>query len=302
MSQANSSESDSQVWTIGRLINWTRQYLTDSGSDSARLDTEVLLAEVLDCPRIMLYTRFDDDPGDEVRTKFRELVKQRAAGCPVAYLVGHKEFFSLKFKVTPDTLIPRPDTEEAVQVILDLVKNNQSPARSIADIGTGSGILAVTLAKELPDARFAATDLSDTALKIARENAVSHNVADQIEFFSGDLAEPLAGQTFDIIVSNPPYVSEAEFDQCSRDVKQYEPSLALVAGPTGLEVYQRLVPQALNLLNPDGWLVLETSPMLAGSLQQLLQQHGYREVQIHQDLAGNPRVVLGQRQTSGSGS
>ena len=142
MSQANSSDAESQIWNIGRLINWTSQYLTDNGSESARLDTEVLLAEVLGCERIMLYTRFDEDPGDDIRAKFRELVKQRAAGCPVAYLVGHKEFFSLKFKVTTDTLIPRPDTEDVIQNVLDLIKGNLVEPKAIADIGTGSGILA----------------------------------------------------------------------------------------------------------------------------------------------------------------
>lgn len=294
MSQANSSDADRQIWNIGRLINWTSQYLTDSGSDSARLDTEVLLAEVLSCERIMLYTRFDEDPGDDIRAKFRELVKQRAAGCPVAYLVGHKEFFSLKFKVTTDTLIPRPDTEDVVQNVLDLIKGNLVEPNTIADIGTGSGILAVTLARELPRAQFVASDISNAALAVARDNAVFHAVEDRIEFRSGDLCTPLQNQAFDVIVSNPPYVSEAEFEQCDRTVKEFEPQQALVAGPTGLEVYQRLAPDAKDRLQPNGWLVLETSPMLAESLKQLLAQQGYRNVEIKPDHSGNPRVVMGQ--------
>ena len=294
MSQANSSEADSNAWTIGRLINWTRQYLTENGSDSARLDTEVLLAEVLGCERIMLYTRFEEDPGDEARAKFRNLVKQRATGCPVAYLVGHKEFFSLKFKVTTDTLIPRPDTEEAVQVILDLVKNKQSKINTIADVGTGSGILAVTLAKELQASQFVASDISEAALAVAQENAHSHGVDHRIQFRMGDLCEPLQGQMYDIIVSNPPYVSENEYEACSRDIKDYEPHLALVSGPTGLEVYQKLVPDAKPLLRPEGWLVLETSPMLTPALKELLEEQDYRNVNVKQDHTGNPRIVLGQ--------
>ncbi|MEL0096654.1 MAG: peptide chain release factor N(5)-glutamine methyltransferase [Planctomycetaceae bacterium] len=294
MSQANSSDADGQIWNIGRLINWTSQYLTESGSDSARLDTEVLLSEVLGCERIMLYTRFEEDPGDNVRAKFRELVKQRAAGCPVAYLVGHKEFFSLKFKVTTDTLIPRPDTEDIVQNVLDLTKGNLVEPNAIADIGTGSGILAVTLARELPQVQFVASDISDAALTVARDNAAFHAVADRIEFRCGDLCTPLENQAFDVIVSNPPYVSEAEFEQCDRTVKEFEPRQALVAGPTGLEIYQRLVPEAKNRLHPNGWLVLETSPMLAESLKQLLAEQGYRNVDIKPDHSGNPRVVTGQ--------
>jgi len=294
MSQANSSDADPQIWNIGRLINWTSQYLTDNGSDSARLDTEVLLAEVLGCERIMLYTRFDEDPGDDIRAKFRDLVKQRAAGCPVAYLVGHKEFFSLKFKVTTDTLIPRPDTEDVVQNVLDLIKGNLVKPNTIADIGTGSGILAVTLARELPRAQFVASDISDSALAVARDNAAFHAVEDRIEFRSGDLCTPLQNQAFDVIVSNPPYVSEAEFEQCDRTVREFEPQQALVAGPTGLEVYQRLAPDAKDRLQPNGWLVLETSPMLAESLKQLLAELGYRNVEIKADHSGNPRVVMGQ--------
>lgn len=294
MSQANSSDADGQIWNIGRLINWTSQYLTESGSDSARLDTEVLLSEVLGCERIMLYTRFEEDPGDNVRAKFRELVKQRAAGCPVAYLVGHKEFFSLKFKVTTDTLIPRPDTEDIVQNVLDLTKGNLVEPNAIADIGTGSGILAVTLARELAQVQFVASDISDAALTVARDNAAFHAVADRIEFRCGDLCTPLENQAFDVIVSNPPYVSEAEFEQCDRTVKEFEPRQALVAGPTGLEIYQRLVPEAKDRLHPNGWLVLETSPMLAESLKQLLAEQGYRNVDIKPDHSGNPRVVIGQ--------
>ncbi|MBK95012.1 MAG: protein-(glutamine-N5) methyltransferase, release factor-specific [Planctomycetaceae bacterium] len=295
MSQDQPSKADNDVWTIGKLINWTHQYLTDSGSTSARLDTEVLLAEVLGCQRIMLYTRFDEDPGDAVRTNFRELVKQRAAGCPVAYLVGHKEFFSLKFQVTTDTLIPRPDTEEAVQVVLDLVKGEQVQPNRIADIGTGSGVLAITLATELPETQFLATDISAAALQVATSNAQAHAVADRVQFRAGDLCEPLQGEMVDLLVSNPPYVSTAELEQSSCEVKDYEPHQALVSGPTGMEIYERLVPEAITCLTPAGWLVLETSPMLADSLKTLLTQHAFKNVTVRQDLAGHPRIVYGQR-------
>ncbi len=294
MSQTNTSEANDNSWTIGRLINWTNQYLTENGSESARLDTEILLANVLGCERIMLYTRFEEDPGDQVRATFRKLVKERAAGCPVAYLVGHKEFFSLKFKVTKDTLIPRPDTEEAIQAILDLAKSKKAETGKIADIGTGSGILAITLAKELQHSQFVASDISEAALSVAQENAHFHGVTDRIQFRSGDLCAPLQGEAFDIIVSNPPYVSDSELVQCRPDVKHYEPLLALTSGPTGMEIYQRLIPEAKPLLNPSGWLVLETSPMLASGLKQLLEEHSYQSVNIKQDHAGNPRIVLGQ--------
>ncbi|MEE9603293.1 MAG: HemK/PrmC family methyltransferase, partial [Thermoguttaceae bacterium] len=200
MQDQNDSNPRDEVWTVGRLLSWTADYLKGTGSDTSRLDAEVLLAESLGCRRIELYTSFHNEPDESVRTAFRELVRRRAAGTPVAYLVGHREFYSLDFRVTPDVLIPRPETELLVVTLLDLAKQRDSvnlqasgnpkasvnPPR-IADVGTGSGIIAVCAAKHLPDARVTALDVSQPALEVARGNAIDHGVADSIEWVHSDL-------------------------------------------------------------------------------------------------------------------
>ena len=274
-----------EPWTVGRLLQWTADYLKGHGSESPRLDAEVLLAEVLGCQRIQLYATFDDVPGEPQRAAFRELVRRRAEGTPVAYLVGRREFYSLSFRVTPDVLIPRPETELLVVAVLDLAKegsgfrvqgpesanqqlsssNPQSliPSPSIADVGAGSGIIAVCLAKNLPASRVTAIDISPAALAIARKNAKQHGVVDRIEFVESDLfAAVTPDRQFDFVVSNPPYVSAAEFEKLAADVRKYEPRTALLAGPKGTEVIERLIPQAAERLRPGGHFSTEISPMI----------------------------------------
>ena len=180
--------STTAPWTVGRLLQWTADYLKTHGSESPRLDAEVLLAEAMGCKKIELYTRFEEEPAESVRAAFRELVKRRAEGAPVAYLLGHREFYSLDFRVTPDVLIPRPETELLVVTLLDLAKSKPKDTPwSIADVGTGSGILAVCAAKNLAAARVTAVDISPAALEIAAENAEKHGVAARIEFLESDL-------------------------------------------------------------------------------------------------------------------
>ncbi len=180
-----------EPWTIGRLLNWTTDFLREKGVESPRLDAEVLLAAARGCQRIELYTAFDEPAPDALREKFRALVKERAAGKPVAYLVGRREFFSLAFEVTPDVLIPRPETELVVVRALDLAKQIDDGPLEIADVGTGSGVLAVTLAKHLPQCRVTATDVSAAALAIAQRNAERHGVGGRIEWYEGDLLAPV---------------------------------------------------------------------------------------------------------------
>jgi release factor glutamine methyltransferase len=301
--------STAAPWTVGRLLQWTADYLKSRGADSPRLDAEILLAEALNCQRIQLYTAFEDVPGEEKRTAFRELVRQRAEGMPVAYLVGRREFYSLSFKVGPGVLIPRPESELIVVTLLDLAKRPSPPAPlsegegshsgplRIADVGTGSGILAVTLAKHLPAARIVATDTSQVALQVAAENARQHGVAERIQWIDCDLltgtgAEP----TFDFIVSNPPYVSAAEYEKLPRDVKNFEPREALCAGPTGTEVIQRLVLQAAERLRPGGRLLIEISPMIHAAVQALLAAvPGLQPGPVVKDLARLPRVVQAKK-------
>jgi release factor glutamine methyltransferase len=290
-----------EPWTIGRLLNWTTDFLREKGAESPRLDAEVLLAHVRGCKRIELYTAFEEPASDEMRQRFRELVKQRAAGKPVAYLVGQREFFSLPFEVTPDVLIPRPETELLVVRALDLAKQAPLTERQdgiqIADVGAGSGILAVTLAKRLPTSQVTAIDISPAALAVARRNAERHGVVDRIEWIEGDLfANVPADKKFDLIVSNPPYVTTAEMAQLATDVRSYEPALALDGGEQGLDVIDRLIAQAEARLAPDGWLLIEISPTIAARVETLLAAAPRLERRPTQkDLAGLPRVVQAQR-------
>ena len=217
-------------WTVGRLLQWTVDYLKGREADSPRLDAEILLAEALGCQRIQLYTAYEDVPPDDQRTAFRELVRRRAEGTPVAYLVGRREFYSLSFQVASGVLIPRPETELIVVALLDLVKQ-RGGGRPAADCrrGTGSGILAVTLAKQLPTARVVATDISKIALGIAAENAGRHGVAERVELIECDLLSGVGPEPgVDYVVSNPPYVSAAEYEKLPRDVKDFEPREALL--------------------------------------------------------------------------
>jgi release factor glutamine methyltransferase len=285
---------ETEVWTIGKLLNWTTSYLAEHGSETPRLDAELLLAHVCGFQRIQLYTAFDDVPAENVRADFRALVKRRSAGTPVAYLLGRREFYSLSFRVTPAVLIPRPETEFVVIRLLDLARvQGRERGWEIADVGTGSGILAVCAAKNLPGARLLAVDISPAALEVARENAQLHHVAERIELVESDLLAGMpAERTFDFIVSNPPYVSTIEMAELPRDVKDHEPRHALEAGPRGTEVIQRLINQATTRLRPHGYLLMEISPQLEEPVRALLEQAGtFDEIQVTKDLAGLARVV-----------
>jgi len=283
------------VWTVGRLLTWTTDWLTTKGSESARLDAEVLLAHVRGCQRILLYTAFDTPVSDAERARFRELVKRRGDGEPVAYLVGNREFFSLPFAVSPAVLVPRPETEGLVVRVIDLCK--PLPAARIIDVGTGSGAIAVTLAKHLPRARLVATDISPAALAVARENAARHGVAERIEFLECDLlSAPQAAGPWDVIVSNPPYVRDDEFDALPRDVRLHEPKAALVAGPTGVEVVAQLAADAVGALAAGGWLVVEIGPVVAAAAERALAAvPGLVPGPTLADMAGLPRIVQARK-------
>jgi release factor glutamine methyltransferase len=300
--------SETESWTIGRLLTWTTDYLKQQGADSPRLDAEVLLATARNCQRIQLYTAFAEIADEPTRTAFRELVRRRAEGMPVAYLVGKREFFSLSFRVTSDVLVPRPETETLVVRLLDLAKSHSKAAAvgdsqpneteiKILDVGTGSGIIAVTAAKHLPHAHITAIDVSPAAIAIARQNAADHHVADRIEFIESDLLASLpAEQKFNIIASNPPYVSQAEFATLPPSVRDFEPRLALVAGPHGTEVIQRLLPSAADRLEQGGWLLLEVSPMIEPAVRELISQHsGFELHPTLKDSAGHPRIVQAKK-------
>jgi len=288
--------SEPESWTVGRLLTWTTDYLKKSGSPSPRLDAEVLLAAARKCERIALYTAFEEIVADEVRGSFRDLVKRRAAGTPVAYLVGKKEFYSLALRVTPDVLIPRPETEHLVVAALDVL-GSAAANKQVVDVGTGSGAIAVAIARHAPGTTIVATDISPAALEVARLNAADHGVAGQIEFLEMDLLEKLPAQRqFDLVVSNPPYIGLQEEATLAPQVRDHEPRLALFAGPSGTEIIARLIPQAAGRLKAGGSLLMEVSPLIAAKVVELVNQSGaFEPAAILKDLAGLSRVVQARR-------
>jgi release factor glutamine methyltransferase len=285
----------SDEWTVRRVIDWTTAHLKKHGSDTPRLDTEILLAQARGCRRIDLYTRFDDVLSERERTAMRDLVRRRAQSEPVAYLVGHREFFGLDFRVTPAVLIPRPDTETLVVELLDAAKPLAAPR--ILDVGTGSGCIAVAAAVNNRSARITATDVSDAALAIARENAQSHHVLERIRFLRGNLFEPSGAEgPFDIVASNPPYIADREKETLQNDVRRYEPHAALFAGPTGLEILFQIIDEAASHLTVGGALMLEISPEQASAVAEKMQSSGrYGEIRVVKDLAAQARVVVSRR-------
>jgi len=286
-----------ETWTIHRLLNWTREFFQKKGIEKPQLEAEILLAHAMNIRRIELYTAFETEPTEVQRTIFRDFVKRRGSGEPTAYLTGSKEFYSLLFKVDRNVLIPRPETEDLVLQTLDRLKTYpEGSAPVIADVGTGSGIIAVTLAKHLPKhlaaAKIIALDISSAALSVARNNAGLHGVAERIEFRQSDLLAQVS-ETLAIVVSNPPYISQSEFEALPTDVKMFEPKEALLAGVRGVDVIERLIPQAAEHLQPSGHLLMEVSPMIAESVAELLR--GWDDTQILPDSAGRQRIVCGRK-------
>ncbi|MFN3151022.1 peptide chain release factor N(5)-glutamine methyltransferase [Bremerella sp.] len=290
--------STAETWTIGRLLNWTTEYLESKGSEEARLEAQLMLGHALACPKIQLYARFEEVVDDEKRAKFRELVKQRAAGKPVAYVLGTSEFYSMEFVVTPDVLIPRPETEHLVIETLDLLKGRPADQPvSILDIGTGSGIIAVTIAKHAPKASVVATDVSEMALEVARQNAAKHGVSERVEFTSGDLFEAVPdGSLYDVIVSNPPYIAQSERPLMDAHVINHEPHVALFADEEGTLVLRRILEEAAGYLKPGGWLLLEFSPMVAKRVAKIAEDTGfYDRISIGKDLAKLDRYLVAKK-------
>jgi release factor glutamine methyltransferase len=284
----------SEEWTVRRIIDWTTAHLKKHGSDTPRLDAEILLAHARGCRRIEIYTRFDEVLSERERSAMRDLVRRRAQSEPVAYLVGHREFFSLDFQVTPAVLIPRPDTETLVVELLDVAKPLSAPR--ILDVGTGSGCIAIAAAVNHPTAQITATDANDAALAVARENALQHRVVERIAFRSGDVFAPVEqDEPFDIVVSNPPYIAEHEKETLQNDVRKYEPHEALISGPSGLEVLFRLIDEAPRHLAPAGTLMLEISPEQSKAVAGRMDSSGrFEDIRVVKDLPGLARVVRGR--------
>lgn len=287
-----------QTWTIQRLLDWTKNYLAQKQAESPLLDAQVLLAFALGCRKIELYTRFEEVVADDVRARFRELIQRRVKGCPVAYLVGRKEFYSLEFEVNGDVLIPRPDTECVVDECLRLAKPLAGP--HILDVGTGSGALPVVLATRHKGAVLTATDVSEKALAVARRNAARHGVGERIRFLHGDLFAPIpAEDRFDFILSNPPYIPSAVIPGLEAGVRDYEPHQALNGGADGFAVFDRLVAGAPAHLKAGGCLILEiNAPQEAAARAKIEEHGGYDLGKTHFDSAGHPRVLCARYRSS----
>lgn len=288
------ADRSQEPWTIRRVLEWTAQHLQKHGSGTPRLDAEILLAHARHCRRIELYAAYDDVLSDEVRKVMRELVQRRAQSEPVAYLVGHREFFSLDFIVNKSVLIPRPDTETLVMEALGRLKGLANPR--VLDLCTGSGCVAISIAKNCPAAHVTATDISPEALAVAQENATRLGVTDRMEFYRGDLLEALPSESrFDVIVSNPPYITTAEMGELQPDVRLHEPALALDGGPEGLGPLRRIVSVAGDWLAPGGWLLLEMDPSQAEPmLSAVAAENRFETAQMVRDLGQTPRVLAAQ--------
>jgi release factor glutamine methyltransferase len=286
---------EQQAWSIGGLLDWTARYLASKGSEFPRLDAEVLLAHALGCRRIDLYTRYEETAGEEARSNFRELVRKRVEGCPVAYLVGRKEFFSLQFEITPAVLIPRPESEFVVLEFLQMARSMVRP--NVIDIGTGSGNLAVTTAFQHKGAQVTAVDLSPEALAVAARNAARHGISDRVRFLQGDLfASVPAGEAFDFVLSNPPYIAAGELEKLPIGVRDYEPRRALDGGPDGFAVFDRLIEQALERLVPGGYLIVEIgSPQEEPARSKIAAIPGYELADTIYDASRHPRVLRAQK-------
>lgn len=271
--------------------------LTADAVPSPRMNAELLLMFTLDCDRAYLYAHSERKLTHDEQSRYNAALDERSRGVPAQYIIGHQEFWGLDLIVTPAVLIPRPETEHVVEAVLELARSGELRQESrhhlkIVDVGTGSACIALALAKELPEVEIHATDISCEALEVARANAARLVLEDQIQFHEANLLDNL-GSEFDLVVSNPPYVGESEEDQVQLEVRKFEPRTAVFAGPTGLEVIERLIPEAYDALRPGGWLVVEISGTIAERTKELLQR--WDEVLIVPDLQSIPRVVMARK-------
>ncbi len=277
------------VMNCSQLLEEAENRFDTGGLPTPGLDAQVLLAHCIGRDRQFLYAHPEKELSSAQVEHFRSLVARRMKWEPIAYITGEKEFWSLTFEVTPDVLIPRPDTEILVEEVLKLFERDEK-AR-ILEIGTGSGAISVALASEREQVSITATDCSPEALAVARRNALNNTVGKRISFLCGDLFEPVRG-TYDIIISNPPYLSEEEFNLLALGVREYEPRRALVAGPDGTEFHRRLIQGARPFLVEEGWLAMELGAGQKGALEKILRESDYCDIVFHRDYAGIERVVL----------
>ncbi|MCP4447264.1 MAG: peptide chain release factor N(5)-glutamine methyltransferase [Myxococcales bacterium] len=284
----------SEAWTTLKVLDWTAGRFERAGQEGTRLDAQILLAHVLKCPRMALYTSFDSPLAPGELTAYRELIQRRLDGEPVAYLTGTQEFWSLPFSVDERVLIPRPDTETLVQVALELgdsLLGEEGGALRVVEVATGSGAVSVALAHERKEWQFVATDISADALEVAKRNAEANTVSERIELRQGHLLEPLVSDSFSLLVSNLPYISEADMKGLSADVL-HEPHSALCGGPKGTELISEMVGGLVRILEPGGWAALEHGFDQGEAICALASEAGCVDVQTRSDLAGRARVTF----------
>ena len=283
------------VWTIMKILNWTKQYFTDKGVENPRLDAEVLLCAVLKCERITLYVDFERPLSETELAQFKQYVVRRAAHEPLAYILGEKAFMRNMFKVTPDTLVPRPETELLVESIVMAAEAVGGDVK-ILDIGTGSGAIIVSLLDYLPQAKGVGVDISVGALTVAKENAVAIGIAERVGFLRSDVYSALPlDKKFDIIVSNPPYIPAADIAGLAKDV-QNEPIGALDGGEDGLDFYRRITKEAPLHMVEDGLLAFEIGIYQGEAVAEMCKAAGFGAVAIRKDYAGIERMVFAAKE------
>jgi release factor glutamine methyltransferase len=281
---------------LKQAVDSAYQLFIENDVPSPRLNAELLLLFVLNRERSYLYAHPERELTPDEQSRFDDVIRERARGCPTQYITGHQEFWGLDLLVSPAVLIPRPETEHVVETVLELVKEYQfdGPGRlRLLDVGTGSGCIALALASELPHAEIHACDISEEALEIARINAARLALGGKVLFRKSDLVSVYAGENFDFVISNPPYVGEAEADKVQKQVREFEPKIAVFAGHEGMDIYRRLIPQAQKALRPGGWFIAEIGFSEEAKVRELLT--GWKDVQVTADLQGIPRVVAARK-------
>jgi len=294
---SQNTAADSKTWTIDQVLKWSKDFLESRDFETPRLDAEQMLSSALDLKRIQLYTNFQQPLTEIERSAFRAMLKRRSEGEPVAYILGKRDFFKHEFFVNEDVLIPRSDTEVVLEKTMEIFSARSEEAIEFMDIGTGSGCLAVSLAKEFPQWSGLASDVSEKALDIAKKNAAQLET-ENLDFLCQDylLEKELFQQAkFDLMISNPPYICHSEAPDLEKDVKEFEPNLALYAAQDGLEFYQKLSKDAFKALRPEGWLVVEIGYLQAAAVKDIFEGAGLKNVKSFKDYAKNDRIVVGQR-------
>ena len=279
---------------LDQAINNAYELFIQSDVPSPRLNAELLMMFTLGCDRAYLFAHPERPLNEEDYSRYQEAINERARGCPTQYITGHQEFWGLDLIVSPAVLIPRPETEHVIETVLELAQSNYSDgAMKIIDVGTGSGCIALALATELPQAEIHACDISEEALEIARINATRLGLEKRIRFRHSDLLAGYPDEQFDFVVSNPPYVGESEADKVQKQVREFEPKIAVFSGWEGMDIYRRLIPQAYKALKAGGWFVTEIGYSIEEKVKSYLA--GWSQIQTKADLQGIPRVIAARK-------